>query len=113
MDTEEFGYLEAAAFDKAYARMDWDKIEKYMVDTGWEWTSCNGIPSVCDMKARVKELFYALQLSCKKRHSMNNRVSQGGFHVTKIRYENTVMVYIDFSIESHDDYFMLNEEARH
>ena len=113
MKLADLEYKELEAFSKAFERVDWHKIEKYMVDTNWEWTNYNGVPSQSDMKYRVKELFEALQLRCRKRQGMNNRVSQGGFHVTKIRYDDTVMIYIDFSIESTDDYLMLNEEAGH
>lgn len=89
---------EQQAFDEIMENFDFEKVQRAMADTGWEWDH-TGVPSVSDLKAAAKEKFEHLQ-----GNSNTTSIYSGGLRLTRELDDNRLLFCLEFVLEEKTSY---------
>jgi len=79
-------------YQQAKQRMDWEKIQAYMVLNKWKWQG--ETPTVEQMEHTCDQLYAALNVE-----KDYYRVSTGGFVLTFFVWESCIELCLDFVLE--------------
>ena len=61
--------------DLVLDNFNFEKVHKVMVAMDWEWFSCDGVPEICDLRIKARQLLLGLK--------EDYELATGGFYAKK------------------------------